>query len=229
MNELKGNDGNFRDTVRILEEANIDYWLCHGTLLGLVRENRLLPWDHDIDIGLIDRQGLREVTKQLFETAGFSAVSEERSGSEEFVRSGGRRVDVNFYKRLPDVGAIGQYGVVWRVRKRGVLFTLLFLLTSPALVGLSSSRRGKFLYRLLSPLRPLSRWAVLQDWAWLEKGYSTPAPLLENFVRQSFMGINCRIPADYEGVLAHIYGENWRKPIQDWDWELDSETVHSKS
>ena len=36
----------------ILKINSINYWICHGTLLGIVRENRILPWDNDIDISL---------------------------------------------------------------------------------------------------------------------------------------------------------------------------------
>ena len=39
-----------RDTAIVLEKCSIDYVLEAGTLLGIVRENRLLPWDNDIDI-----------------------------------------------------------------------------------------------------------------------------------------------------------------------------------
>ncbi len=37
---------------RVLEGRNIDYILEGGTLLGIVREKRLLPWDTDIDISI---------------------------------------------------------------------------------------------------------------------------------------------------------------------------------
>jgi len=41
------------DTVTsILDKHNIPYWLEGGTLLGVVRENRLLPWDNDVDISI---------------------------------------------------------------------------------------------------------------------------------------------------------------------------------
>ena len=34
----------------ILNSNNIPYWICHGTLLGIIRDSQLIPWDHDIDI-----------------------------------------------------------------------------------------------------------------------------------------------------------------------------------
>ena len=35
-----------------METASIPYWLEGGTLLGIIRENRLLPWDNDMDISM---------------------------------------------------------------------------------------------------------------------------------------------------------------------------------
>jgi len=39
-----------RDVTTILELRHIPYCLDGGTLLGIIRENRLLPWDHDLDL-----------------------------------------------------------------------------------------------------------------------------------------------------------------------------------
>ncbi len=39
-----------RDVTTILERKNIWYCLDGGTLLGIMRENRLLPWDDDLDL-----------------------------------------------------------------------------------------------------------------------------------------------------------------------------------
>ena len=41
-----------RSVTDILDAAGVRYWLDHGTLLGIVREQRLLPWDTDMDISL---------------------------------------------------------------------------------------------------------------------------------------------------------------------------------
>lgn len=39
-----------REITQILEGEKIPYILEGGTLLGIVRENRLLPWDNDVDL-----------------------------------------------------------------------------------------------------------------------------------------------------------------------------------
>jgi len=40
------------DIVILFDKYNIVYHLEGGTLLGIVRDNKLLPWDHDIDISI---------------------------------------------------------------------------------------------------------------------------------------------------------------------------------
>ena len=40
------------DVVDFLDSEGIEYWLEGGTLLGIVRDNDLLPWDHDIDLSI---------------------------------------------------------------------------------------------------------------------------------------------------------------------------------
>ncbi|RLI62978.1 MAG: hypothetical protein DRO67_06470, partial [Candidatus Asgardarchaeum californiense] len=36
---------------KIFDKHNIEYWLDEGTLLGAVREKKIIKWDHDIDLG----------------------------------------------------------------------------------------------------------------------------------------------------------------------------------
>ncbi|MCK5442432.1 MAG: LicD family protein [Maribacter sp.] len=40
------------DVITVFESCHITYWLEGGTLLGLRREGRLLPWDDDLDISI---------------------------------------------------------------------------------------------------------------------------------------------------------------------------------
>ena len=45
-------DQNFVEIIKLLNNENISYWVSNGTLLGLIRDKKLIPWDHDIDIGI---------------------------------------------------------------------------------------------------------------------------------------------------------------------------------
>ena len=49
-------DPNLIEIINLLDKNKIIYWLCHGTLLGIVRDKNLIPWDHDIDIAVWDEK-----------------------------------------------------------------------------------------------------------------------------------------------------------------------------
>ncbi len=38
--------------VSVMNEAGIDFWIEGGTLLGALRDQKLIPWDHDLDFGM---------------------------------------------------------------------------------------------------------------------------------------------------------------------------------
>lgn len=42
-----------RDIDKICRENNISYWIESGTMLGAKRHNGFIPWDDDIDIGMM--------------------------------------------------------------------------------------------------------------------------------------------------------------------------------
>ena len=67
-------DKNFILAIKILNKKKIDYWICHGTLLGLVRDKRLIEWDNDIDIGVLKSSKNRRIIKTLFEKKGFKKL-----------------------------------------------------------------------------------------------------------------------------------------------------------
>ena len=57
------NDPNFKECIEVLNKLKIDYWVCHGTLLGIMRDKSLIPWDNDIDIGSWDLKDKEKIIR----------------------------------------------------------------------------------------------------------------------------------------------------------------------
>ena len=65
-------EGMLRDVAKILDNCSIQYWLEGGTLLGIRRENRLLPWDNDVDLSvLVDQSSKFEALYQALDRADY--------------------------------------------------------------------------------------------------------------------------------------------------------------
>lgn len=41
------------DVVKLLDKYKISYWMDGGTLLGCVRDKGFIPWDYDVDLGVL--------------------------------------------------------------------------------------------------------------------------------------------------------------------------------
>ena len=42
---------NLREIKDILDKNNVKFWLDAGTLLGAVRDGKIIEWDNNIDLG----------------------------------------------------------------------------------------------------------------------------------------------------------------------------------
>lgn len=41
------------EAIRELEQVGLEPWLSHGAALGIHRDGRLIPWDSDVDVGVL--------------------------------------------------------------------------------------------------------------------------------------------------------------------------------
>lgn len=78
---------------RALDKVGIPYILEAGTLLGIVRENRFLPWDNDLDI-TITRQYEEKLLRNLWRIwlAGYSVRVRHYNRDMKFFRKGETRI-----------------------------------------------------------------------------------------------------------------------------------------
>ena len=94
-----------KDTTRLkiigeeLERSGHTWWVDHGTLLGLVRERRLFPWDKDIDLSALECD-CRRLYKRLHRRRADLDASVLRTGRNIKILPHGRRsrvIDVSSY------------------------------------------------------------------------------------------------------------------------------------
>lgn len=58
---------------RILSHVGVEYWIIGGTLLGAVRNKGIIPWDDDLDIGIMDAD-VGKFLRIPFSKFGYSTV-----------------------------------------------------------------------------------------------------------------------------------------------------------
>lgn len=103
------------EVLAAFEEAGLTCWPINGTLLGIVREGRLIAHDSDVDIGVLwsERQLLLSALKRL-SNQGFEIIRVTRSAKgvsifrdEEYIDIFLYKVEWGFFRRyLTSAGAI---------------------------------------------------------------------------------------------------------------------------
>ena len=134
-------DNNFLIAIKILNKLKLDYWVCHGTLLGIVRDKELLDWDNDIDIAVIEDQVNKENIIKEFLTNGFELKKKyfENDGLLTFIRNGSKEVDINFYQLSSDKKKVSTY---WFIPKN-VICKMIDVLAN------AKNYRGRF-YKIIN-------------------------------------------------------------------------------
>lgn len=229
LNKNKIIDPNFTDVINIFNQNKIKYWLCHGTLLGIMRDSSLIEWDHDIDLALWDSLNEKNKIIELMLNNGFAL--RKGFGIENdvisFSRNGGRIVDINFYlrKKLKNSHEKVAY-IKWFVPKN--IFCKI-------IDALSKSRKynGKFkiiirLFFLFEGFFNYLKLILIKfNFFYKEIGYSEPEYLLKNIKKIELDNLSLNIPNEYEKYLEYLYGKNWKTPNRNYIWYKDSTALTS--
>jgi len=201
-------DANFWTAIDVLNSIGVRYWLSQGTLLGVTRDNQLIPWDRDIDFTVFsydDSPSLRDKLRILFLEAEFKHVKDEAYNI-QFTRSGGRKVDVNFCANY--VIDTREYWIQqW-------LVPVPRLFPRKATQWLCKVPR-KFDRVLRFGLTP---WVEKFLYKFEYRSYKIPVELLLEFENILVDGVSVPVPVMRESICQELYGPGWRKPIRSNHW-----------
>ena len=215
-------DSNFKEIIYLLNKSKINYWLCHGTLLGIIRDNELIPWDHDIDIAVWKQKNLKEKFKKIMKENNFQLKEKYLIDDDllTFIKDGGREIDINFYEKKNSGNDLIAF-VRWFVPKN-----FLMKLVEAISESDNYSGKGKWLikkFNFCANLFKIIRKKLIEKNKFYKQiGYTQPYRLLEEFKDVRFEDIIVRVPHLSEEYLQYVYGKNWKKPLKNYNWIKDS-------
>ena len=231
---MKRNEVLFK-ACKILDANSINYWICNGTLLGIIRENRILPWDHDIDIAVWENEISKSKITELFTNEGFSIDPYfGEMDCIDFVIDG-TSLDISFYNITNDIAS-----VKWLLPARGIVQKIIFIVSSvfstnnfpkywikywplkkniTFIIALLS-----FTLKVLFPIHLRKKIARKGFNRIGYKGYSYSTKILQP-AEYNYNGNIIYVPVKYEEVLINTYGKDWRIPRKEYIWDQEAENL----
>jgi phosphorylcholine metabolism protein LicD len=233
-----------KDVNKILNYRKTIFWLDCGTLLGAIRDQSLIPWDMDIDLGCWksnDDYEVKQSLKNEFIKLGYTVFLHDHYLNIHFKDYPKLNCDLNFYTIHGDlaitpsssltpflndkISKLANHTIKSIYNKKmyvkrypnfvKVVMKLYFFLINKIFLFFPSNLKSRFLNLLI----------VIRKNASKHKAEVVPKFYFENFKKKSVFDGNYLIPEESEEYLKFRYGEDWKTPIQEWDTISQDGTV----
>ena len=225
---------NLQEVKMIFDKFNIVYWLDLGTLLGAVRNGKIIPWDDDIDFGVMDSSWEKIVSILAeFKKRGFF-IECENSKSQVDYRY------ISFYRSGCFIGIYpfsikNEYAMRLDIIQPFFTRILIVIYHLLSFNDAHSTSKNRFLLNLIKRFlilfpsklkKPLSKLVGKLVRALKDKG-STYLPVIvpkhyfEKLITIKFYEDIFSIPSNVEEYLEFRYGKDWKVPKKEWEWWTD--------
>jgi len=216
--------------VDILNIHKISYWVTDGTLLGIVRENRILPWDSDIDIAVCKSEVSMLKILEIFTKNGFQHIKTLPDMDCLHLVVDSIQVDIGFYSKKKS-----EVSIKWATKPIQKLEKLkVFVINTIFEYGVNNltyDYKKSFLKNTMKRALGLSscfltnrikdRLYTYAQTKYLYIGCTYPIELF-NFKKIKFKGHELVIPKDSGEYLRLCYGDDWRIPNKKYIWTEDT-------
>lgn len=203
--EMSSIDSQLVWLVNSLSECGINYWLDSGSLLGLVREGKLLEHDGDIDVGLLSGQEKRmgeflsnakdegyRCRRNLYKGEVFKFKLESRE------ETAVRIIDINVFKAEDNHLWCPQEKAVKSLERRKLLLV-------PLIKCVERFLKSRDYEKFPLSLRGMYTW-------WIPSDLVLPT--------QKYEDIGISVPSQLAAYLEFRYG-NWQIPNKNWSFWND--------
>ena len=227
-------DNVFKDVCDLLHNNRINFWICHGTLLGIIRENRLLPWDHDIDFAVWDHETDKNHIMDIMLSHGYQ--QEVIAGDMDCLHFLGeeKKVDISFYKIKDNIASIK-----WAISPKDTFGKLMLFVSNnisknndeilinhsiPKKAMLTIIRQFSLLLGFILPnkLKTLFNKKAMKKMKYT--GYSYPMEIMQ-LKNIEYAGMEIPVPFDSEACLQHTYGKDWKTPKKNYIWYEEADNL----
>ena len=207
--------------VNILDVNSIKYWITDGTLLGIIRDGRLITWDQDIDIAVHSDIYTQDFIKNLFIDHGFSYQESLPEMSCLHFKINGLNFDVSFYEKKDNNSV-----VKWKKNTDNFYINIYLSIVSNLFdFDVNSFRDFNSikiiaLYLINFNLTRKAKSAIYHHARnkYVEVLMEIPTIFLE-LSNLNYKNIILSVPSKSIEVLEICYGKKWKYPLEEYKSE----------
>lgn len=229
------------DVMKVSKTNDVQCWLNYGALLGVVRENRLLPWNNDAQLCCWYETNIsykfKRITKEL-NKMGYHAIYYSTIGAIS-IRQKGVAVHITCYWQDGDYAvrpheSPSDFGFA---PFSSIIFYWLATLMGAYPGGLARFNRLPLSMNELVKIILVSIYRVIPNFlrkrlflffincsklfGGVFQKTAIPMKYFDSFILRDFYDHSVYIPNNSEQLLSYIYGKDWKVPKDNWSFYSD--------
>jgi hypothetical protein len=232
---MKINYNNIDEVINLLKEFKILVWLSHGTLLGIFRDLKIIPWDSDIDLAVDGPATIKnfKALKTKFLTSGYHLeYNFNRILCLRFDKKGlPIALELNWPKKNDLIYLGGAWGGLRKTPKIIRLIDQVFFRPIILLLTWPQSRKthwgvaktliwfiGYPIHKILFTARFMTWFSILNFHRHHRSPYAHSVnlifPICNFLIEDDFI---FPIPKSPQSILTATYGPDWKVPNKNFD------------
>ena len=206
---------------KIIEELNIDYWLEGGTALAAYRDGKILPWEHDFDIGVMKEDMDRNITLFLDKLKDLNCdviVQKNYPFIDNIIQIysndktlNPNQIDIYLYTKKHE-----NIYMRWLSSPIGYgsqLIKIFMYLSNKKMIDyLNNNNFLYFIYKILFIF-----FFYINILLFKSRYHSFPKKFFKEKIKVNFCNLKLNLPSMINEFLVYRYGKDWNKPDRNFN------------